>query len=301
MKRHHLILIALAIVGAAIWWIKAQSAGPTTTVVAGKIHRQTVARALVVSRDPVVRVHAMVAGKLSKVAVRRGDVVKKNQLLATIDKTDLLHAQKQAAINAGDGDVQSDHDLLAPVAGTVTAVKAATGTSVFPQVLLFEIENLANLQVRIEIDERDLGNVSRGQAVRLRRPGNSDVIAEGTIERIAQRLETRRIGLANLRARATGNVGVAWMKLPAKNALMLGSQLEATLALGATQVEAMLPHAAVRIKDGKSYVLTPGGLFPERRDVVLKISDAKHVPVTGLAVGTVVLDGVLDGVLAGGN
>ncbi|MDQ2658418.1 MAG: efflux RND transporter periplasmic adaptor subunit [Bacteroidota bacterium] len=79
-------------------------------------------------------------------------------------------------VNLGElqkGKIQSVVDLRAPIHGYVTAVNHHPGQFVEPREVIFEIVNLDDLHLHLNIFEKDVARVRAGQSVRFHAPGDA--------------------------------------------------------------------------------------------------------------------------------
>ena len=242
----------------------------TATVSAGTLREQVVARATIAAADGIARVGAP-AGNIRELRVRVGDVVKEETVLAVVKHLD------------------KEHEVRAPIAGTIVRVMAARGDDVTPGRPLLEMARLDRLEAQIEVDAVHARLVAKGREVTLRPLGGGDAVANGAIGRVAPTVGPRTIGAADARIRAEGRVVTAWLPLESAAGLVLGQELEAVLILDPVEVATLLPHAAITIVDGHAIVRTPGRLRPGTRRVTLGRSDADLVEVLDLPAGTVVI------------
>jgi HlyD family secretion protein len=92
--------------------------------------------------------------------------------------------------------------IRAPIDGTVLQVNIHPGELAAPTSLqpVLLIANLSTLNVRAELDERDVAEIKVGQAVSIRAPAYADKEFAGTVMSIAPLVEPSRLS-----SRATGN------------------------------------------------------------------------------------------------
>jgi HlyD family secretion protein len=92
--------------------------------------------------------------------------------------------------------------IRAPIDGTVLQVNIHAGELAAPTALqpVLLIANLSTLNVRAELDERDVAEIKVGQAVSIRAPAYADKEFAGTVASIAPLVEPSR-----LTSRATGS------------------------------------------------------------------------------------------------
>ncbi len=97
-----------------------------------------------------VDVYPDTAGKLVNLSVRPGTVVRKDQVLASVDPS-------RPGMNYAASPVK------APISGTVTAVNVDPGMTVSPQVPLVTIGKIDQLVITTQVPERFLYMVAKGQ------------------------------------------------------------------------------------------------------------------------------------------
>ena len=90
------------------------------------------------------------------------------------------------------GNIQSVVQLRAPIKGYVTMVNHHPGQFVEPREVIFEIVNLDELHLHLNIFEKDVAQVRKGQRVRFHAPGNTDTYWGEVLLVSPQRNETVR-------------------------------------------------------------------------------------------------------------
>jgi multidrug efflux pump subunit AcrA (membrane-fusion protein) len=182
--------------------------------------------------------------------------------------------------------------IVAPRAGVVLARSLSPGDEVFPgAAALFEIADPSRIEVRIEVEERDALSVALGSDVTLVPRGGGKSLGAGKVSRLGARLERRTIGAEESRVRADANVRAAWVAWEGGDPLPLGLRLEAVVEGPSRTVEASLPRAAVRFREGQALVRERVGPWFREAPVELGLADDEAVEVRGLAPGAVVLAG----------
>ncbi len=95
------------------------------------------------------------AGKVAEVKVRVGDEVAKNQVIATVDAS-------RPGMNYALSPVK------APISGTVTAVNVVAGSMVSQQVPVAKVGKIETLEVSMNVPERYVSKIKKGQSAMLR-------------------------------------------------------------------------------------------------------------------------------------
>ena len=90
------------------------------------------------------------SGKLARLLVEVGDVVKKDQVVAEIDPS-------------RPGMTYSFSPVKAPVSGTVTSLPVPVGTTVAPSLSLGKVSSISDLEITISVAERYISRVALNQ------------------------------------------------------------------------------------------------------------------------------------------
>jgi cobalt-zinc-cadmium efflux system membrane fusion protein len=172
-KYHYLTLILVAILVAVLFWPKAKlSDAPINTaqdessvhldeqeakaggVIVEKARAGTIKKyahlngRIILNRNTTTEVNARFPGLVKNVLVKWGDLVKKGDLLATIESNESL----------------KEYEVHAPTEGRILARNITSGNvaGVEP---LFTIANLANVWAELHVFPQDLGKIKEGQMV----------------------------------------------------------------------------------------------------------------------------------------
>ena len=279
MTTGRIVLIAIVLVVALTTAQRfyADAHAPSVRVEAGDIHRTIVARAEVVAANGTARATPTTNGRIIALSVDVGDHVTADQMLAPIEGI----GPSQPFDPLGE-----DEGLRAPIAGVVVSRSAQVGDLVSPlsptMAPLFEIADTSRLELRIEIEERDAEAVSPGMAVHL-----GDVST--TIDRVAPRIERRANPLDDIASRSSAAVRLAWASLPAGETRILGQHVEATIDTEVVHAVAMLPRAAITIRDGHAIVRVRDGMSVREVRITLGAVDGENAEVEGVEPGAEVL------------
>ena len=137
----------------------------TAKAVAGDIRVTTrLYGRLVVPPEQISEVRARFPGRITAVEVSAGDQVKRGQLLATIESSSSLQR----------------YQVLAPIAGTITAKQANSGEIVFEQTL-FTITNTESLWAELKVFPQQAMLIQPGQVVSLT---NNNMTYNATIKQL---------------------------------------------------------------------------------------------------------------------
>jgi multidrug efflux pump subunit AcrA (membrane-fusion protein) len=243
----------------------------TVRVDQGMVGDRIVARAVVAARGEVTHVSASIAGPVKRVLCREGDKVEAGQVLA---------------------ELEGDEKILSPVQGVVLTRRVDAGDYAFTasqtvNTWLFEVSDLTQTELRVEVEEADAARVKAGLTARIVRLEERQPVLQGRVEHVSPRLEPRTIGAADARVRADGDVRalrVAWQGQPP--AWPVGTRAEATLALEAQPAAARVPRSAITVRDGQAVVERPHLFWREEIPVEIVRADASYVEIRGVAPGT---------------
>lgn len=149
---------------------------PTVAVAAEPIAARGIRRTITVNGEvePVssVDVYPSAGGELIAVAVRVGDTVSRNQIIAQVDPS-------------RPGQVFSSSPVLSPIAGTVTRLTARTGAQVSPQTPIARIATTGELQIVTFVPERFISDITVGQIASVRFDAYPDRQYAAVVERSA--------------------------------------------------------------------------------------------------------------------
>lgn len=153
-----LVLVAVMLVAALVWWRGATA--EVATVTAGPIQHSLVfsSRVASVARTDLA---STLTARVEKVMVREGDAVKAGQLLIALDDNDLRAQlqQAQAALATADARLKSQFDLAAPVATQGLAQSRAN-----MEFALSELERSRSLHAKGFIGDAKLQDAERAAA-----------------------------------------------------------------------------------------------------------------------------------------
>jgi HlyD family secretion protein len=181
-----LILLALALAaGGYFWWRSARATEPAGLSASGAVEAQQ------------YQVAAVIAGRVSKVAVSEGDVVKQGETLVVLDESALrlqvdqaeqgVKAARAALSNAKEDGTDADvtaararlnqteaavdlaeiqlgyATVTAPHSGVVVTLTTNAGENAGPGRTLLTLSDPGDLFVRVFVPETQIGNVKVGQ------------------------------------------------------------------------------------------------------------------------------------------
>ncbi|HQQ11716.1 MAG TPA: efflux RND transporter periplasmic adaptor subunit [Bacteroidales bacterium] len=140
--------------------------------------------------------------------------------------------------------MQARIQLLATVSGLVAGVYVSNGQWLSPETVAVELVNPRDLQLRMQVFEKDLLQLVSGQQVIINLPGDPSTIAQGLISQISPQV--------NMEKRSAEVIARILMPLP--EGLRPGMFVNAKVAV-ANQLVTCLPSAAIAEADERFYVL----------------------------------------------
>lgn len=117
-------------------------------------------------------VYPKVTGKIIEKLAEEGKVVKKNDVIAYIDRDEIGFQFEKAPVES-------------PLDGIVGEVYVDIGTAVSPQEPVGLVVNMDVVKVKVDIVERDLPKVRKGQVARIKVDAYPGEVFEGRIEKIS--------------------------------------------------------------------------------------------------------------------
>lgn len=128
-----------------------------TEVVIEEVRRGYIAQTLSytgnIAGDEQVTVHPIEeTGRLIKYLVKEGDIVKKGQVIALVDRSIK-------------GMEFRDAKITSPISGTVGMLFLDKGAMVAPQIPIAMIADINRVKIKIQVIEKDLAKVHKGQSV----------------------------------------------------------------------------------------------------------------------------------------
>ncbi|MQA89816.1 MAG: efflux RND transporter periplasmic adaptor subunit [Gemmatimonas sp.] len=186
--------------------------------------------------------------------------------------------QRLQVLGAGQGE-GGQFALMAPFPGVVVARHASLGEMASPADQLFTVANLDRLWIELDIYERDLSRVTRGQAVDVATaayPGRTfpgQIVYVGDIVDPEKRAVPARVEIPNR-----------------DNVLKPGMFANALIRVGsAGPPVAVVPQEAVQQVEGRSVVFVPGTRPGEFRVQPVEVGDAidegRVLVISGLQAG----------------
>jgi len=304
MKKLWLVIIPLVVAGAAFYYFRDKSPGDSqqTAVETVRVQRGDI-EVKVLSTGTIephtrVEVGSPVSGRIEKVLVDEGDMVKKGDILAWISSEDriaLLDAARSALESAQEAnDAEADREAKAgyeiadkayrpvpltnSISGEVISRTCEPGQNVSTATTLFAIAD--RLVAKVQVDEADIGKIRQGQEAWV------------TLDAFPDERVTARVSKISREGTLVSDVVeydvmVEAVRVPAHWASGMTANVEFIIASKQNVLE--IPRSALVEENGREFVRLGAGA-PVRREIRTGITDGKMTEVLeGLKEGDRVL------------
>lgn len=234
-----------------------------------------------------------VGGTLTHLYVSAGDLVKKGQLLAVIESTDLetqiikqrltvqqksLQLQQTVADTAG-------NNVTAPISGTVMSVEVTEGDDLSPSTTVATISDYNTLQVVVPVDELDIAKIILGQEATV----TGDAVADKKLKAVVTDIAEEGVTASGV---STFDVTLTMVD---KEGLMAGMTVDASIFIQSKKNVLLIPIDALKQSSEKSFVMVAqnGSTDPataKRTEIEIGLSTTDNIEVIqGLAEGDQIL------------
>ena len=254
------------------------------TVKRGDIESVIVSTGVVQPRNRL-EIKPPIAGRIEQVLVREGDVVRKGQVIAwmsSLERAALLDAARAQGPEEAKRweDLYRPTPIVAPLNGRVIARNTEPGQTFTPTDAVFVLSDL--LTIKAQVDETDIARIKLRQAARVTLDAYPDTTFNGQVIEIAFDAKT----VNNV---TTYTVDVLPQKPPAF--LRSGMTANVNFLLVSRQAVLLVPAAAIKVRQGESYLMVPGEKdVPVERAVTIGVSDGRQAEVVdGLNEGDKIL------------
>jgi len=237
-----------------------------------------------------VEVNSPVSGRIERVEVDEGDVVKPGDILAWISSEDriaLLDAARsklEEARNKGDSVVIKEAlaaqeiannayksvPLTNSISGVVIARSCEPGQNISTPTILFVISD--RLLANVQVDEADIGKISLKQEAVI----TLDAFPNEQMQAKVTKISHEGTLVADV---VVYNVMVEPLKVPSYWASGMTANVEFIIVSKPNVLT--LPNAALKQRDGNKFVLVLNGNKEEPKTIETGATDGKKVEVTG--------------------
>lgn len=185
-----------------------------------------------VSSVSAVDVYPDAAGKISRIRVSVGDLVKKDQIIAYVDPS-------RPGMN------YSENPVKAPISGRVTSFPPTIGTMVSQSYSIAKISDTDELQIKVNVAERFISRIRENQTAIVSFDAYPGVEFKARVFEVSPVLDTTsRTMLAKLKVE------------PADSRIKAGMYARVKLITDTIEGAVVIPNDAIVYRDGKTYVFT---------------------------------------------
>lgn len=185
-----------------------------------------------VSSVSAVDVYPDAAGKISRIRVSVGDLVKKDQIIAYVDPS-------RPGMN------YSENPVKAPISGRVTSFPPTIGTMVSQSYSIAKISDTDELQIKVNVAERFISRIRENQTAIVSFDAYPGVEFKARVFEVSPVLDTTsRTMLAKLKVE------------PADSKIKAGMYARVKLITDTIEGAVVIPNDAIVYRDGKPYVFT---------------------------------------------
>lgn len=236
-----------------------------------------------------VEVNSPVSGRVDRVEVDEGDLVREDDILAWIsseDRVALLDAARSGIEEAGTSENAESLEearmayevaaraykpvpLTNSISGEVIGRSCEPGQNVSTQTVLFVISD--RLVAGVEVDEADIGKIKKGQTARVVLDAFPDEQVRGRVAKISRE------------GRVVSNVVVYDVMVEPENVpphWSSGMTASVDFVIEAKDDVLVIPRGALRSREGRVIVLVVEE-GPNPRPIETGITDGKTIEVTG--------------------
>lgn len=185
-----------------------------------------------VSSVSAVDVYPDAAGKISRIRVAVGDLVKKDQIIAYVDPS-------RPGMN------YSENPVKAPISGRVTSFPPTIGTMVSQSYSIAKISDTDELQIKVNVAERFISRIRENQTAIVSFDAYPGIEFKARVFEVSPVLDTTsRTMLAKLKVE------------PADSRIKAGMYARVKLITDTIEGAVVIPNDAIVYRDGKPYVFT---------------------------------------------
>lgn len=232
-----------------------------------------------------VEIKPSISGRVDKLLVGEGDIVKKGQILGYLSSSDRVAILD--AVRANEKEKLSDWEntykptpIISPMNGKIILRNVVEGQTIATSDVLFALAD--ELIVLASVDETDIGKVKVGQKVVIRLDAYKDIDVAGDVFQILEEGQN------------VSNVITYYVKIrPHNTPKFFKSLMTANIDITVTEKKnvMVIPWDSVNeTEEGKSYVLIGDNREQTKKEIVIGIVDGdKTEVISGLNPGDTIL------------
>ncbi|AOS84396.1 RND transporter [Chlorobaculum limnaeum] len=248
--------------------------------------RQMVSTTATIKPQNRLEIKSPVGGRIDRILVNEGEVVKKGQVLALISSTEraaLLDAATQKGQSEIDywNKVYNQTALISPIDGQVIVSSLNPGQTITTSDAVLVLSD--RLIVQADVDETDIGSVKVGQKARISLDAYPEISVEGVVDHIYY--ESTLVNNVNI-------YHVDILPLTVPEVFRSGMSANIDIVVNEKENVLTLPLAAVRSQNGRSFVLMRAAAPDSVRKVPVQLGlqDDSNVEIeSGLSASDVVV------------
>lgn len=224
-----------------------------------------------------LKIQSSVGGRIEKVLVEEGQLVRKGDVIALLSSTEraaLLDAArvKGEAESAYWKKVYNETAIVAPLDGQIIVRSIEPGQTVTSNDSLFVLSD--KLIVKVFVDETDIGKIKVGQRAMIALDAYPDIRVRGVVDRI------------HFESELQNNVTIYIVDIVPENIpseFRSGMSTEVTVSIKNKKRALLLPSDAVQSRKGEMVVAvkTTSSQQPAYRVVRTGMQDDRHIEITG--------------------
>ena len=222
-------------------------------------------------------IYPRINGKLQKNILKEGDSVKKDQTISLIDR-DEVGAKYEPVV------------VPSTLSGVVAKIYRDPGENVTTQTPIALVVNQSILRIKVDVPERYVGEIYKGQVANLTVDAYPDKKFEAKLDIISPVVDS-----------LSRSVAVEFKATNTKNLLKSGMFTRVDISLKEVKnVLSVSKKSVFEDEDGKYYVLVPSedSKVAVRKDIEVKFKNNNYWQIAGLREGSKILqfvDGIKDG------
>ena len=196
------------------------------------------------------------AGKISRILVSVGDMVRKDQVLAYVDAS-------RPGMN------YSESPVRAPIAGRITSIPPTIGATVSQSVTVARIARTDDLEIKVNVAERFISRIKQGQSAVITFDAYPGVEFTARVFEVSPVLDT-----------STRTMAIKLRIDPRDSRIKVGMYARVRLVTDTVQDAIVIPNSAIVTREGKSFVFVVASQKDGR-----KAATVRQQPITaGISV-----------------
>ncbi len=227
------------------------------------------------------------AGNLKKLYVKNGQYVKKGDLIAELENSDLSSNLQTINLNIQNLNTQlsysqdklEDYTIKAPIDGTITAQSIKVGDIVSPGTLISTISNKNEMEFKIPVDELDIAKINYDKKVKV------------TIDALDYTKDNPIVGkISKMPLEGTTVGGVTdyyvTITIPGSDDVRISMNADAEIIIDEKENVLYVPVESVDKEDGESFVAVVKDGTVEKRNVTTGLKGLAYIEIKdGLSEG----------------